>query len=157
MLKISQNFLDDCWKCIWWDFCMSCYKYDLLSNWWTSLFRPHRSTSYVDVACCYRPSSVICLSVCQTSEACKNGWTDQDAIWVEDLGGPREPCVRWGKAVLMGRGVPFAKYRSTLRSSVQCKNGWTYRYAVWVVGSDGPRETLRSSALHGAHIPHGKR
>jgi len=28
------------------------------------------------------------LSVCHTSECCKNGSTDQDAIWVEDSGGP---------------------------------------------------------------------
>jgi len=25
--------------------------------------RPHRSTTYVDAAYCYRPSSVVCLSV----------------------------------------------------------------------------------------------
>jgi len=24
----------------------------------------HRSTTHVDMACCYRPSSVVCLSVC---------------------------------------------------------------------------------------------
>jgi len=35
----------------------------------------------------YRPSSLVCLSVgrsaCHTSEPCKNGWTDQDAICAE--------------------------------------------------------------------------
>jgi len=58
--------------------------------------RPHRSTTYVDAAYFYRPSSVVCrsvcrsvcLSVCHTSEPCKNGCTDQAAVWVEDLGGP---------------------------------------------------------------------
>ena len=25
---------------------------------------PHRSTTYVDAACCYRPRSVVCRSVC---------------------------------------------------------------------------------------------
>jgi len=29
----------------------------------TLIFRPHRSTTYVDAAYCYRPSSVVCLSV----------------------------------------------------------------------------------------------
>ena len=29
-------------------------------------------------------------------ELCKNGWIDQDAIWVMDLGGPKEACIRWG-------------------------------------------------------------
>ena len=47
--------------------------------------------TYVDVAYCYQPSSV-----CHTSEPCKNGRTDRDAVWVEDLGGPREPCITWG-------------------------------------------------------------
>jgi len=27
------------------------------------IIKPHRSTTYVDAACCYRPSSVVCLSV----------------------------------------------------------------------------------------------
>jgi len=30
------------------------------------------------------------------SEPCKNGCTDRDAVWVEDLGGPKEPCIRRG-------------------------------------------------------------
>ena len=31
---------------------------------WTSTVKPHRSTTYVDAAYCYRPSSVVCRSVC---------------------------------------------------------------------------------------------
>jgi len=34
------------------------------------------------------------LSVCHTSEPCKYSCTDRDASWVEDLGGPGEPCIR---------------------------------------------------------------
>jgi len=57
----------------------------------------------------------VCLSVCHTSEPCKNGCTDRDAVWVEDLGGPKEPCIRWGPdpplegAILRGkeRGVHY--------------------------------------------------
>ena len=30
------------------------------------IIRPHRSTTYVDAAYCYRPSSVVCLSVCRS-------------------------------------------------------------------------------------------
>ena len=37
------------------------------------IVRPLRSTTYVDAAYCYRPSSVVCRSVCHTSEPCKNG------------------------------------------------------------------------------------
>ena len=44
----------------------------------------------------------VCRSVCHTSEPCKNG--DRDAIWVEDLGGPREPWIRWGPDTSTGRG-----------------------------------------------------
>jgi len=61
------------------------------------IIRPHCSTTYVDAACCYRLSSVVFRLVCQshTSEPCKNGWTNRDAVWVEDLGGPGEPCIWW--------------------------------------------------------------
>jgi len=38
----------------------------------TIIIRPHRSTTYEDAAYCYRPSSVVCRSVCHTSEPCKN-------------------------------------------------------------------------------------
>ena len=30
-------------------------------------------------------------SVCHSSEPCKNGWTDRDAVLVEDLGGGPDP------------------------------------------------------------------
>jgi len=35
--------------------------------------RPHRSTTYIDAAYCYRLSTVVCRSVCHTSKPCKNG------------------------------------------------------------------------------------
>jgi len=44
------------------------------------------------------------LSVCHTSEPCKNGGTDRDAVWVEDSGGPREPCIILESRYSMGRG-----------------------------------------------------
>jgi len=57
------------------------------------IIRPHHSTTYIDAAYCYRPSSVVYLSVCHASEPCRNGCTNRDAVWVVDLGGPREPCI----------------------------------------------------------------
>jgi len=61
------------------------------------------------------------LSLGHTSEPCKNGCTDQDAVWVGDSGGPKEPCIRWGADPPMGRGnfeggkgSPIVKYRDTL-------------------------------------------
>ena len=41
---------------------------------------------------CYRQSSV----VCHNWEPSKNSWTDQDAVWDVDLGGPKEPHIPWG-------------------------------------------------------------
>ena len=32
-------------------------------------------------------------------ELCKSGWTDWDAIWVMNSGGPKEPRIRWSSAV----------------------------------------------------------
>jgi len=43
-----------------------------------------------------RSCSMVCHSVCHTSEPCRNGSSDRDAVWVEDSGGPKEPCIRWG-------------------------------------------------------------
>jgi len=138
-------------------------------------------TMYVDVVYCYRPSSVVwrsvCLSHCQrrlwerllkrrfingltyllTSEPYKNGWTDRDAIWVEDLGEPREPCIRcgsrnpWEMAIFRGRGVPL-KSTGTLCGHL-CKNDGTCRDAIWVVASDSPME---SSVRRSSRFPKGR-
>jgi len=35
------------------------------------------------------------LSVTLTSEPCKNGQTDPDAVWVVGSDGPKESRVRW--------------------------------------------------------------
>ena len=97
--------------------------------------RPHRSTTYVDAAYSYRPSSVVCLSVrlsvCHTSEPCTNGSTDGDAIWVEDSGGPNEPCIRWESTSLMGRG------------NFEGRRGepTVMPFGLWVMGSDWPKES----------------
>jgi len=99
-------------------------------------------TTYIAAVCCYRPSSVVCLSICwsacHTSEPCKNGWTDRHTVWVEDSGGPREPCIRWGsrsphgkRQFWGGKWHPIVKYRDTLWSSIErclnlsrCRLGW---------------------------------
>jgi len=33
----------------------------------------------------------VCRSVCHDREPCKNGWTDQDAVWYAESTGPKEP------------------------------------------------------------------
>jgi len=90
------------------------------------IVRPHRSSTYVDAAYCYRPSSVVCRSVCHISEPCKNGCTDRDAVWVVGSNGPKESCVSWGSSGrVLDRLEQTAKVRSyrelyTHKNSKRC-------------------------------------
>ena len=34
-----------------------------------------------------------------TSEPCKNGWSDRDAVCVENSGGPKEPRITYSRAL----------------------------------------------------------
>jgi len=99
----------------------------------------------------------VALSVCCTSEPCKNGWSDRDAVWVVDSGGPKEPCIRWAPDPFMGRGnfegKYIVKYRHTLRSSVQrrlnrsrCRLGCGLGWPQGIVLYGGP-EVLRDVVM----------
>jgi len=57
------------------------------------IIRPHRSrpTLYIDAAYCYWTRSVVCMS---QYWALQKQLNDQDAISLEDSGGPSEPCIR---------------------------------------------------------------
>jgi len=65
--------------------------------------RPHRSTTYIDTVCCYRRSNMVCHSVYHSRELCKKTSTQRDAVHLVDLGGPKEPYIRWGSGSLIGR------------------------------------------------------
>jgi len=84
--------------------------------------------------------------VCHTSEPCKIGCTDRDAVWAENSGGPREPCIRCGSRSPMER-VSFEWERGVSLEIIGtlcgylCKNGWTDRDAFSVMGSDRPKES----------------
>jgi len=61
------------------------------------------------------------LSVCQTSETCKNGKTDRYDVSVVQSVGPKEPCIIDGihiphdKGQFLGqRGWPIVKCRDSL-------------------------------------------
>jgi len=72
----------------------------LSSKFFDTIIGPHRSISYIDAACCYRPSSMVCQSICHSSEPCKTTeptampfglWARVDSRNVL-VGGPDPPC-----------------------------------------------------------------
>ena len=116
------------------------------------IIRLHRSTDYVDVAYFYRPSSMVCRSVCHTSEPCKNAWTDWDAIWVEDSGGSREACIRWGSKFPHGKGQLWGGNGHPIvkSSAVICaKMAQPIEMPFWLRAWMGPRNHV----LDGVQIP----
>ena len=90
-----------------------------------SVFRPHRSTTYVDAAYPYRPSSVVCRSVTLVSPA-KTAAPIELPFGLRTLVHPGNHVLDGGPDPPMGRGKflgengrSIVKYRDTLRSSVQ--------------------------------------
>jgi len=66
----------------------------------------------------------VCLSVCHTSsEPCKTGRTDRDAVWVVDSGGPKEADVQSYSV--------FARWR-------QCALMWGHIGATWRIRLNRP-------------------
>jgi len=69
-------------------------------------------------------------------EMCRNGWTDRDAVWVVDSGGPKEARVtRVCTLALPG------EYDWTVHVRRLCKNGWTDLNAIWGCGLGWAQET----------------
>ena len=99
------------------------------------IISPHRSSNNADVVYCYWLSSAVCssvcLSVCHTSEPCRNGWTDWFAVWIVDSGGLNEAEVQ-------------SHLSNTIEPSV-----WTDRFAVWVVELARLKEAQVQSYLPG--------
>jgi len=91
------------------------------------IIRPHRSSTYVDVAYCYRPSSVVCRSVTKVSPA-KTAEPIEMPFGLWTLVGPRDHILDGGPDPPMGRGNfeggkgrLIIKYRDTLRSPVRMR------------------------------------
>jgi len=131
----------------------------IVSIWWTvgiamTIVRLHHSTIYVDGAFCY--TLEWCgLSLCHNCETCKNGWTDQDAIWVMGLDGPKELCIRWGSRSPIGKDSlgkgPIVKYRDFLPWAVKKMAG-----PVKLLFGMLSRVDSRNYMLDGVQIPRGK-
>jgi len=123
---------------------------------------PHYSTTYLDAPYCYKPSSVVCLSisqsvclsvclsVCHSHEPCKDGWTDRDAIWVVQKRPNQSRCyLGCGLGWIKDGGPDHPMWRvnfwhawacpATLCREL-CKNDWTDRDAVWVANLDEPKK-----------------
>jgi len=102
----------------------------------------------------------LCQSVCHTTEPRKNGYTDRDAVLVEDSGGPREPCVRWGPNSPIGRvnfegekGHTIVKYWESVVICVKTAKPIDITFGLWArmdrrnrVLGGGP-EVLRDVAM----------
>jgi len=106
--------------------------------WPLVIIRPHRTyyVTYVNAACCYRPSSVVCLSVCHISDPFETSWTNRYAVGLWTVVGRRKHKFnRISQVALM---CPTTLCREL------CENGWTDRFTVWVVGwvvdSGGPKQ-----------------
>jgi len=97
--------------------------------------------------------SVVCRSVFHNVEPCKNGSTGRDAVWVVDLGWPRESCIRWGSdlpcegAIVEREGAAHCKVCGLL--DVSCSKTAEpieMLFGVWT--RMGPRKHV----LDGVHI-----
>jgi len=78
--------------------------------------------------------SVKLVSSAKTAELIKN------AVWVEDLGALREPCIRWESRSPMERGN-FEGERESHWSAYCCELCKYVWFAIWVVDLGGPKET----------------
>jgi len=71
------------------------------------LFMPHRSTTYVDAAYCYRPSSVVCRSVCLSVTLvipAKTAAPIEMPFGLRTQVGPKNHVLDGGPDPTMGRG-----------------------------------------------------
>ena len=57
--------------------------------------RPHAAQARRGLQSTDRVAWSVTQSVCNDREPCKNGWTNRDAIYGVDSGGPKEPSIRW--------------------------------------------------------------
>jgi len=107
-------------------------------QWLILIVRPHRNSTYVGAAYCYRPSSVVCPSVCLSVGLSRSSATQKplnggrDAVWAVNSSGSRNHVLDWDpnhpseRAILRGRGGPLYSI-GTLPWAV--RNCWTDRDA----------------------------
>ena len=121
-------------------------KFYIVTN--TSTVSPHRAVLLQSE---YRG-----LSVCHSNEPCKNAWTDPDAVWVQNSGGSKEPCIRWGsrsphaKGQLLGEMTCPGMPDNILPWAVQ---KWLNRSKCRLAcGLGCPQEACIRSGAHWSHL-----
>jgi len=79
--------------------------------WPLVIIRPHRSTTYIDAACCYRPSSVVCPSVGHRLSVCRYVTLVSPAKTAEPIEMPFGLWARLGPMnyVLEGVQIPMGR------------------------------------------------
>ena len=88
----------------------------------TCIIRSHCSSMYVDAVYCYRPSSVVCPSVCLSQQ-----WALQQQLnrlrfclgrglrWAQETSIRWGPDAPWEGAIWGGKGRPIVSYRSSVQ------------------------------------------
>jgi len=101
-----------------------------------------------------------CVSLsCHSSEPCKNGSSDRDAVWVKDSDSdrPKEPCIRC--PIGRGKGEPIVKCHATWQflgericlgvlDDTLPRSVWD---AAWVVDSVGPKKRVLGGVQSGEY------
>jgi len=126
---------------------MICFNAGIFCTLWSKkchaiIFKPHRCVSWLQwpIAIQWLAWSVS-LSVGHVPEPCSNSWTDRDAVWDADWGGPKEPWIRLecGKEHFWEGVCSIWKHCS----SQLCNNGWTLmvvQYTDWISERCWPRQ-----------------
>jgi len=92
---------------------------------WSSsvIFRPHRSTTYVDAACCYIQSSVVCLSVflsvCHNVSPVKTAEPIEMSLGMWTQAGPRKHVLDGVRIGATWRIRPNRPCAAAMRPSCQ--------------------------------------
>jgi len=106
----------------------------------------------------------VCRSVYHTSEPCKNGQTDRNAVWVVGSDGSNESCVRWEIQIPYVKGSNFkgigaARCKVLRHSAVICAKitePIELPFGLWTPLGRRKQSIvfarLRQSALMGEHI-----
>jgi len=93
----------------------------------------------------HAPTCLMTLCCCQY----KNGWTDRDAVWDMDSGGPKKACLDAPCKGATFRGKVMAGHaRPTTLWRQLCKSDWTYRDAILIVDSGEPKEACVTWGTH---------